>query len=177
MIVDADCHISPQSGHLDITVEDLVPMMDANSVEKALCWLKPPYTRHIEDSNRAVYEAVQRYPDRIMGFGWANPRLGLDSAFESVERCLSEYGFPGVKLMAFADNGSRHGDALVVVNGGGEPEPLQIGVSAAGGAFYAYRTSPSERCAEVGEFAPQAGTMTYEAPPESVTTFLTRPQP
>ncbi len=104
MIVDADCHISPESDELAITVEQLIPMMDRNGVEKALCWLKPPYTRHIAEHNRAVHEAEKAYPDRVIGFGWANPRLGVEMAAEQVRRCLEEYGFPGVKLNGAQDD-------------------------------------------------------------------------
>ena len=104
MILDADCHLSPQSGDLDVTVDELIPMLDENGVDRALCWLKPPYTRYLEDANRAVYEAQQRYPDRIIGFGWANPRLGTSAALDAVKQCLEEYGFPGVKLNGAQEN-------------------------------------------------------------------------
>ncbi len=62
MIIDADCHISPEGDELSITIEDLVPMLDENGVDKALCWLKPSYTRRIDECNRAVWEAQQRCP-------------------------------------------------------------------------------------------------------------------
>ncbi len=104
MIIDADCHLSPEPGGMNITASELVALLEENGVDRALCWLKPPYTRHLEESNRTVYEAAQRYPDRIIGFGWANPRLGLDAAFDSVRRCLQEYGFPGVKLNGAQDD-------------------------------------------------------------------------
>ncbi len=103
MIVDADCHISPERGDPDITVEELIPMMDASGVDRALCWLKPPYARYVEEGNRAVHEAARRHPDRIIGFGWVNPRLGLDAAFDAVKRCMEHYGFPGVKLNGAQD--------------------------------------------------------------------------
>jgi predicted TIM-barrel fold metal-dependent hydrolase len=41
---------------------------------------------------------VGQHPDRILGFGWADPRLGLDKAKETVKRCIDDYGFYGVKL-------------------------------------------------------------------------------
>ncbi len=103
MIIDADCHISPLSDGLAITVDELIPMLDENGVDRALCWLKPPYTRLIEEHNRAVHEAQQRFPDRVIGFGWANPRLGVDNALAAVRTCLEDYGFPGVKLNGAQD--------------------------------------------------------------------------
>lgn len=103
MIIDADCHLSPRPGDLDVTADELVSMLDANRVDRALCWLKPAYTRGVEEGNRTVYEAAKRYPDRIVGFGWANPRLGTEAAFDAVKRCLEDYGFPGVKLNGAQD--------------------------------------------------------------------------
>jgi predicted TIM-barrel fold metal-dependent hydrolase len=103
MIIDADCHISPRSDALAITADELVAMLDENGVDRALCWLKPPYARLIEEHNRAVYEAEQRFPDRIIGFGWANPRLGVENAIAAARTCLDEYGFPGVKLNGAQD--------------------------------------------------------------------------
>jgi predicted TIM-barrel fold metal-dependent hydrolase len=98
MIVDADCHISPYPDPPEMTADELVRLLDENGVDRALCWLKPPYGRDLKESNRTVHEATQEYPERIVGFGWANPRLGLETALEDVEICLQDYGFVGVKL-------------------------------------------------------------------------------
>jgi predicted TIM-barrel fold metal-dependent hydrolase len=104
MIFDADCHLSPNPGALDVTADGLVSLLDVNCVDRSLCWLKPAYARDVEEGNRTVYQAARRYPDRIIGFGWANPRLGLAAAFDAVKRCLEEYGFPGVKLNGAQDD-------------------------------------------------------------------------
>ena len=99
MIIDADTHISPTGEDARaITFEDLVRRMDRAEVDKALTWLRPPYMREIDASNAYVYQATQRHPDRILGFGWADPRLGLDKARDAVKRCIDDYGFCGVKL-------------------------------------------------------------------------------
>ncbi len=77
MIIDADCHISSHKfDRLAITADELIEQMDRAGVDKALVWLKPPYNKDIAPENRAIYEAVKKYPDRLLGFGWANPRLG-----------------------------------------------------------------------------------------------------
>jgi predicted TIM-barrel fold metal-dependent hydrolase len=98
MIVDADCHISPYPDPPALTADGLVGLLDENGVDRALCWLKPPYRRDLKESNRTVHEAAEKYPERIIGFGWANPRLGLETALGDVDICLKEYGFAGVKL-------------------------------------------------------------------------------
>jgi len=98
MIVDADCHISPLREGGNITVEELLRRMDRSGVDKALVWLTPPYGREIDESNAYVHAAVQAHPDRLLGFGWADPRLGVEKARDMVKRCVDDYGFFGVKL-------------------------------------------------------------------------------
>jgi predicted TIM-barrel fold metal-dependent hydrolase len=99
MIIDADTHISPTGEDaMAITYDELLRRMDRAGVDKALTWLRPPYLREIAESNAYVHRAVQQHPERILGFGWADPRLGLDKAKEAVRRCIYDYGFYGVKL-------------------------------------------------------------------------------
>jgi len=99
MIVDADCHISPHRERNHITVDELLRMMDRAGVDKALVRLTPPYRRQIDESNAYVYEATRAHPDRLLGFGWADPRLGVQKAKDMVKKCIEEYGFFGVKLL------------------------------------------------------------------------------
>ena len=98
MIIDADCHITPVEGGLNIQTEELIRRMDYAGVEKALTWLQPAYFPDVEDGNALVYQAAQKYPDRILGFGWADPHFGIDDAKDQIRRCVEEYGFYGVKL-------------------------------------------------------------------------------
>ena len=105
MIIDADVHISPtlESG-VSIRTEELLRRMDRAGVDRAITWLQPPYRREVDPSNAYVHEAMRRHPDRILGFGWADPSLGVEAAKDTVRRCLGEYGFFGVKL-----NGAQNG--------------------------------------------------------------------
>ena len=99
MIIDADVHISPP---LDVGrrlgVGELLRQMDRSGVSKALTWLQPPYMREIDASNEYIHQATKQHPDRILGFGWADPHLGVEKSKDTVRRCIFEYGFPGVKL-------------------------------------------------------------------------------
>lgn len=99
MIIDADVHISPtkESGS-SILVEELIKRMERAKVDKAVTWLQPPYMREIDDANRYIYDAVKAYPDQIIGFGWADPNLGVQKARDMAKKCIEEYGFRGVKL-------------------------------------------------------------------------------
>ena len=98
MIVDADCHISPLKEGVNIAADELLRRMDRAGVDKALVWLTPPYRREIDESNAYVSQAVRAHPDRLLGFGWADPRLGVQKAREMARKCLFQYGFHGVKL-------------------------------------------------------------------------------
>ncbi|MBM4457524.1 MAG: amidohydrolase [Chloroflexi bacterium] len=104
MIIDADCHISSRKfDALALTAADLLRELDRAAVDKALVWLKPPYNKEIAAENRAVYEAMRAHPDRLLGFGWVNPRLGADVARETIARCFEKYGFYGIKFNGAQD--------------------------------------------------------------------------
>lgn len=99
MIIDADVHISPYyDQNISISMEELICRMDRSKVDKAVTWLQPPYKREIDESNLYIYNACTKYPDRILGFGWADPNLGVYKAKEMVKKCIFEYGFYGVKM-------------------------------------------------------------------------------
>lgn len=125
-VIDADTHISnpgttPKwiqdriSTSADyfhgkpISAEELVAEMDAASVDMALCWQNPAATEYpgtetenfkaLLAANQYIFEASLRYPERIIPAGWTDPKaLGLDGALEIVERCITEFGFPIVKI-------------------------------------------------------------------------------
>lgn len=99
MIIDGDVHISPTpEAPVSQQVEEMIRRLDRAGIDKALTWLQPPYMRDIDKSNQYVKESAERFPDRILPFGWADPRLGVEHAIRSVHRCLDDYGFYGVKL-------------------------------------------------------------------------------
>jgi predicted TIM-barrel fold metal-dependent hydrolase len=98
MIIDADCHITHVQGGVNIQAGELLRRMDYAGVDKALTWLQPTYFPDVDAGNALVYEATRKHPDRILGFGWADPHFGLDAAKDQIKRCIEEYGFYGVKL-------------------------------------------------------------------------------
>ena len=98
MIIDADTHISPAGEDRNILAEELIDQMNKSKVEKAVCWLQPPYMRILDASLKYIYDSVKKYPDRLLGFGWVDPHFGIKKGRETVKRCLEEYGFYGVKL-------------------------------------------------------------------------------
>jgi len=108
MIIDADCHISPTpEGGNSIGYDELLRRMDRANVDRAVTWLQPPYLRDVRPGNAYVHEAMRAHPDRILGFGWADPNLGVEAAKDEARRCIEEYGFFGVKL-----NGAQNSFAI-----------------------------------------------------------------
>jgi len=105
MIIDADVHISPMSeGGNGILIEELLKRMDKAGVDKAVTWLQPSYMREIDKANDYVHKAMKKYPDRILGFGWVDPNLGVEKAKKDVKKFINEYGFYGVKLNGAQNN-------------------------------------------------------------------------
>jgi uncharacterized protein len=104
LIIDADCHISSRKfDQLSLTADDLLAQMDRTRVDRALVWLRPSYTRDIDPENRAIYQAAQAHPDRLIGFGWANPRLGMDHCTTQIRTCLEDYNLSGIKFNGAQD--------------------------------------------------------------------------
>ncbi len=97
MIIDADSHIAPTGG--EFALEKHLERMERAGIDKTLTWLKPDYEGEgIEGHNRYVYDAMQQYPGKILGFGWADPTVGVEHAKTMVKVCTEEYGMYGVKL-------------------------------------------------------------------------------
>lgn len=97
LIIDADTHIAPTGG--EFTLEKHLARMERAGINKTLTWLKPDYEGEgIEGHLRYVYDATQAHPDKILGFGWADPTVGVEHAKAMVKLCTEAYGFYGVKL-------------------------------------------------------------------------------
>jgi predicted TIM-barrel fold metal-dependent hydrolase len=105
MIIDADVHISPafESGN-SLSAEELLKRMEKAGVGKAVTWLQPQYMREVDKANKYVYEAMRKHPNRILGFGWVDPNLGVEKAKKAVKKYVYEYEFYGVKLNGAQNN-------------------------------------------------------------------------
>ena len=97
-IFDADTHMSPyENFEGSIHAEQWEARMCAAGADRALAWLLPQGVRDVSESNAYLYENARKNP-RILPFGWANIKEGLEKAKQDVKTCLLEYGFKGVKL-------------------------------------------------------------------------------
>jgi Predicted metal-dependent hydrolase of the TIM-barrel fold len=98
MIFDADTHLSPYR-NFDKSIDAVkwAELMDKAGIDKALCWLLPQGVSNVSESNRYLYVNSKQY-HKMLPFGWANVREGLDKAMFDACQCIEEYGFAGVKL-------------------------------------------------------------------------------
>ena len=135
-IIDADTHLSPYP-HLpgSLRVEDLIERMDFAEVEKALVWIQPPYQKDLDESLEYLYQGVKRYPDRLIGYGWADPRLGVEKAINTAKKCINDYGFYGVKLNGaqneyFIDDPEISMPVIETIAKMGKPIAFHIGADA-----------------------------------------------
>jgi len=111
MIIDAHTHIGvpfsgPAATYFGIkqgaifTAEDLIRNMDRFNVDMSVTFplVSPAY--YLEGwmpINRYVADAQKKYPDRIIGFCWLNPKEGR-KAIDDLETCVNKLGLRGVKL-------------------------------------------------------------------------------
>jgi predicted TIM-barrel fold metal-dependent hydrolase len=105
MIIDADTHISGEEERFSL--EAHMEEMDRARVDKTLCWLSPHHyhdSQGEEKGNRYVAEAFKKYPEKIIGFGWADPTFGLDHAKKMASQCIEEWGMKGVKMNGAQNN-------------------------------------------------------------------------
>ncbi len=139
------------------------------------------------------WACIQR-PTKWVG-GDPNPgtafRVQEDGSFEVLRgyyfyKQVSRAGQPGTAvawtmsmdsetcLIGFANNGSKHPDAFVVVNIGKDPKKIAVQVKGTKSLrFSAFRTSDAEdRYAPAGDFQVSEGTIVYNAPARSATTFF-----
>lgn len=154
LIIDADVHISPTAeGGNSIPVEELLKRMGKAGVDKAVTWLQPPYTRELDKANEYVHTSMKKHPDRILGFGWVDPHLGVEKAKKDVRKYINEYGFYGIKLNGaqnnfFIDDPQLSLPIIEEVAETGKPLALHVGADAYD------RTNPF-RVAKIAERFPE----------------------
>lgn len=93
--IDAHSHVGYFGGwsNVAITADELVEQMDEYNVEKTIVSTFP-----IDES----IEAVDKYPDRLIGAAWINP---MDpEALETIRDAVVNHGFKAIKLHPLAQS-------------------------------------------------------------------------
>jgi predicted TIM-barrel fold metal-dependent hydrolase len=94
MIIDSHTHVD-RVGWYD-PPETIIRLMDEAGIDKSIIMTY----RDAPDSEGAleyIAEAVQKYPERLIGYARINPRRG-QAAHRLFQKAMEEYGFKGLKL-------------------------------------------------------------------------------
>jgi len=94
MVYDFHVHLGTTSRGEKFTADDLVEAMDFFGIRKA--GLSVLSGVSMREQNDTVIKAVQKYPDRIIGYGYINPRD--PGALDEVHRCLGDLKMKGIKF-------------------------------------------------------------------------------
>jgi len=85
--------------HLTPTMEDTIRDMDEAGVDKAvIVAVDAETTFGFKTPNELVAQAVEKYPDRLIGFAGVDPRKGR-LALEELEHAVKELGLRGLKFI------------------------------------------------------------------------------
>jgi predicted TIM-barrel fold metal-dependent hydrolase len=92
-------------------VEDLIERMNSNGIEMAVITAPPPGPDYRE-ANKIVYEAVKKYPERLISFYKLNPWYGREE-LDRAKSAVKEWNFKGLKLDP-KDEGYNVNDPIVI---------------------------------------------------------------
>jgi len=94
MIIDSHTHVD-KVGWYD-PPETILRLMDEAGIDKSIIMTYGD-APDVEGSLEYIAEAVQKYPDRLIGYARLNPGRG-EEAHRLFEKAMEEYGFKGLKL-------------------------------------------------------------------------------
>lgn len=99
MIVDGHVHIG-KSTRLQINIdgEGLVRIADSMGVDKLCCTDLTALFYDMHEGNRLLYEEMQRFPDRILGYASLHSTRFGKEALDEIRRCREDYGMRGLKI-------------------------------------------------------------------------------
>lgn len=102
LINDAHVHVGPSAPWVPEVsparnIDDYMKIMEKYEIGKAIIFPNPGVGEGYAKQNDVIAQAQKKYPNRIIGFGRTDPRLG-DGAIKEVERFINKLGLKGVKL-------------------------------------------------------------------------------
>lgn len=97
MIIDAHTHIGESIFGYKQTPIELICSMDECGIDMAVLCPVKPFSYHLEPENDFVAKTVREFPNRFIGFGRVDPRLGKKAVLE-LDRCIRELGLKGIML-------------------------------------------------------------------------------
>lgn len=101
VVIDGHTHFAgPDKGLPPCSVDNLLSVMDENGIDIVVT--TPPYSsigvdRTYDEANAFLADAMEKRPDRILGFIRVNPHL-LEHALKRIDAGVKHQGFRGIKL-------------------------------------------------------------------------------
>jgi len=101
-VIDAHDHLS-HHGRPDWQETDrkFIDACDKLGIQQAACSIltsrRPATPEGFRECNQWVYDAMRRFPGRVLGYAFVNPGYGKEAIGE-VQRCVEDRGFIGIKL-------------------------------------------------------------------------------
>jgi len=102
MIIDSHVHIGNWSN--DDSVEEILASASLNGIDILLVsalgergYIAYPTVEEFIAANSLVLKAIERFPDRISGICYVNPRYPKESIYE-LDRCIARGPMVGIKL-------------------------------------------------------------------------------
>jgi predicted TIM-barrel fold metal-dependent hydrolase len=100
--IDAHGHLTHHSRtDWQETDRQIIEIYDKLEIHQGCCSILPPQRPATPESfrecNQWVYDAMRRFPGRVLGYAFVNPGYGKE-AIEEARRCIESRGFFGIKL-------------------------------------------------------------------------------
>lgn len=111
MVIDAHVLAGQSIFGYELMLEDLLANMNRYGIDRAVLVPVQPHSYRLEPENTRISQWVTEKPERFIGFGRVDPRLGKD-ALQEVERAVGELGLQGIFLHPW-EEGYRANDPLV----------------------------------------------------------------
>ena len=118
LIWDLHCHLTSAAG---ATPEErmafLIRFMDRVGIERVMLSLgyplvADPTPRQLSEENGQVLKAIERWPDRTLGFVYLNPNQ-LEFSLQEFDRCVRDGPMVGVKLWVARRSSAPELDPIV----------------------------------------------------------------
>ena len=102
MKIDCHMHVNGKRQNWGWDNNDrIIDAADKLGIDKLCCSIPimrgMPNPKKSRECNNDVLECMKRYPDRIMGYCYANPSYRQES-LDEIERCVIKHNMMGIKL-------------------------------------------------------------------------------
>lgn len=117
MVIDDHVHVHEwdyRPGDPEYEIDFVIAQMDECGVDLAIVKDSHAYVGMAQEtSNEHAREAVEAFPDRLVGFANIKPPQGAAACKAEIDRCIGDWNFRGIKLHPMVDSYSPDDAALV----------------------------------------------------------------